>query len=79
MNLYLQQGEQLNNSDQNIEFILRGNNNYQQIRKAYIQHEWSIGNLAADPVDRIFTDGDATRPLNIALAYTSEEANNWGW
>ena len=37
VNLYFQQGAQLNNSDQNIEFNFRDINKYHQIGNAYLQ------------------------------------------
>jgi len=39
---YQQQASNLNDSDQKIEFIFGENNNYYQVRNAYLQYEMTI-------------------------------------
>ena len=40
--MYHQQGGNLNNPDQNIEFIFGKNNNYHQIANAYLQYDITV-------------------------------------
>ena len=40
--IYHRQGDQLNQLDQNIEFIFGENNNYQQIGKAYLEFNITV-------------------------------------
>ena len=42
LKVYHQQGAQLNNSDQNIEFIFGENNNYHQIGNAYLEFDMTV-------------------------------------
>ena len=41
--IYHRQGDQLNQSDQNIEFIFGENNNYHQIGNAYLEFNFIVG------------------------------------
>ena len=43
LKVYHQQGENLNDPDQNIEFIFGENNNYHQIRNAYLEFVITVG------------------------------------
>ena len=67
MKLYHQQADNLNDSDQNIEFIFGENDNYHQIGISYLQFEWIIEKSAVAP-NKILIDGDAIRLVNNAFA-----------
>ena len=68
--LYHRQGDQLNQSDQNIEFIFGENNNYQQIGNAYL--EFNITVRKND--DTNFHYDDPVRSVNNGFAYCFKEA-----
>ena len=68
--IYHQQGAQLNNSDQNIEFIFGDNNNYHQIGNSYV--EFVITVRREDNAN--FTDNSPIRMTNNAFAYCFKEA-----
>ena len=42
LKVYHEQGAQLNQTDQNIEFIFEENNNYHQIDNAYLEFEITV-------------------------------------
>ena len=69
-NLYHRQGDQLNQSDQNIEFIFGENNNYHQIGNAYL--EFNIIVRKNDTTN--FHDDDPVRLVNNGFAYCFKEA-----
>ena len=68
--IYKRQGDQLNQSDQNIEFIFGENNNYYQIGNAYL--EFNITVRKND--DTNFHDDDPIRLVNNAFAFCFKEA-----
>ena len=69
LKLYHQQGAQLNNADQNIEFIFGENNNYHQVVNAYLEIDITVRNPAA-----VFVDDTAIRLTNNGYAYVFQEA-----
>ena len=74
MKNYHRQGANLDNFDQNIEFIFGENNNYQQIGNAYFQYGITVGKDAAKPAHCILIDGDTIRLVKNYSAYCFEEA-----
>ena len=68
--LYHRQGDQLNQSDQNIEFIFGENNNYHQIGNAYL--EFNITVRKND--DTNFHFDDPVRLVNNGFAFCFKEA-----
>ena len=68
--MYHRQGDQLNQSDQNIEFIFGENNNYHQIGNAYL--EFNITVRKNDSTN--FHDNDPVRLVNNGFAYCFIEA-----
>ena len=68
--IYHRQGDKLNQSDQNIEFIFVGNNNYHQIDNAYL--EFNITVRKNDTTN--FHIGDPIRSVNNAFAFCFKEA-----
>ena len=67
---YHRQGDQLNQSDQNIEFIFGENNNYHQIGNAYL--EFNITVRKNDSTN--FHYDDPIRLVNNAFAFCFKEA-----
>ena len=67
--IYHRQGDQLNQSDQNIEFIFGENNNYHQIGNAYL--ELNITVRKND--DTNFHFDDPVRLVNIGFAFCFKE------
>ena len=63
--IYHRQGDQLNQSDQNIEFIFGENNNYHQIGNAYL--EFNIIVRKNDTTN--FHNDDPIRLVNNAFAF----------
>ena len=74
LKLYHQQAGNLNNSDQNIEFISAENNNYHQIGNDYLQNEMTKERDVAVAASRVFVNGDANRFLNNAFAFCFKRA-----
>ena len=72
MKIYYRQAANINDSDQNIEFVLE--NNYHQIGNAYLQYEMTIEKEVAVAADRVTVDGDDIRLVNNAFAYCFKEA-----
>ena len=68
--IYHRQGDQLNQSDQNIEFIFGENNNYHQIGKSYL--EFNITVRKND--DTNFYHEDTVRLVNNGYAFCFKEA-----
>ena len=68
--IYHRQGDQLNQSDQNIEFIFGENNNYHQIGNAYL--EFNITVRKNDSTN--FHNDDPIRLVNNGFAYCFKEA-----
>ena len=67
--VYHQQGAQLNNPDQNIKFIFGENNNYHQIGNAYLEYDITV----RDP-NAVFDNNSRIRLTNNGLAYVFQEA-----
>ena len=70
LKIYNQQGANLKNSDQNVEFIFGENNSYHQIGGSYL--EFHITVRRNDKID--FDDDSAIRLTNNAFAYVFKEA-----
>ena len=68
--IYHRQGDQLNQSDQNMEFIFGENNNYHQIGNAYL--EFNITVRKNDTTN--FHDDNPVRLVNNGFAYCFKEA-----
>ena len=68
--IYHRQGDQLNQSDQNVEFIFGENNNYHQIGNAYL--EFNITVRKNDTTN--FHNDDPVRLVNNAFAFCFKEA-----
>ena len=68
--IYHRQGDQLNQSDQNIEFIFGENNNYHQISNVYL--EFNITVRKNDTTN--FQIVDPIRLVNNAFAFCFKEA-----
>ena len=68
---YPQQGAQLNQSDQNIEFIFGENNNYHQVGNSYLEFDITVRREDNDN----FTDNSRIRLTNNAFAYCFKEAS----
>ena len=68
--IYHRQGDQLNQSDQNIEFIFGENNNYYQIGNAYL--EFNITVRKHDTTN--FDNDDPVRLVNNGFAFCFKEA-----
>ena len=67
--VYHQQGANLNDSNQNVEFIFGENKNYHQIGNAYLEFDITLRNNAGN-----FTNASVIRMVNIAFAYCFKEA-----
>ena len=70
LKIYHQQGANLNNSDQNIEFIFGENSNLHQNGNAYLQYDITVRNHNNNDLE----DGNVIRIMNNAFAYTFKEA-----
>ena len=68
LKIYYQQGAQLNDPDQNFEFIFGENNNYHQIRNSYLQFDITVQDLSVG-----FNANDEIRLVNNAFAHCFEE------
>ena len=68
--IYHRQGDQLNQSDQNIEFIFGENNNYHQIGNAYLEFKFTVRKND----DTIFYHEDPIRLIKNGFAYCFKEA-----
>ena len=67
--VYHQSGANLNESNQNVEFIFGENNNYYQIDNSYLEFDITVRNTAGN-----FTDASAIRLINNAFAYCFSQA-----
>ena len=74
MKVFHQQAANLNDSDQNIDFIFGENNNYHQISIAYLQYELTIEEDVAVAANKFFVKADAIRLVNNAFANSFKEA-----
>ena len=66
--VYHQQGANLNDSNQNVEFIFSENNNYHQIGNAYLEFDTTVRNSTGN-----FTNASEIRLVNIGFAYCFRE------
>ena len=73
---YHQQAANLNDCDQNIDFIFGENKIYHQIGNAYLQYELRIEKDVDGAANRGPVNGDATRLVNNAFAYCFKEARS---
>ena len=73
MKIYHQQAANLNDSDQNIDFLLGENNNYHQIGIAYIQKKLTKKEVA-NAADSVLVYDDVINILNNAFAHCFKEA-----
>ena len=69
LKIYHQQGAQLNQSDQNIEFIF-GENNYHQVGNSFLEFDITVRRED----DANFTNNSRIRLMNNAFAYCFKEA-----
>ena len=69
LKVYHQQGANLNDSDQQVEFIFGENNNYHQIGNAHLEY----GITVEDP-NAAFDNNSRIRLTNTGLAYVFQEA-----
>ena len=72
--VYHQSGANLNDSNQNVEFIFGENNNYHQIGNSYLEFDITIRKVVAAPADPNFVNGDQIRLINNAFAYCFSQA-----
>ena len=70
LKIYHQQGAQLNQADQNIEFIFGENNNYHQVGNSYLEFDITVRRED----DANFGNNSAIRLTNNAFAYCFKEA-----
>ena len=70
LKVYHQQGAQLNQSDQNFEFIFGENNNFHQTGKAYLEFDFTV--RKTDTTN--FHNDDPIRLVNNAFAFCFKEA-----
>ena len=68
--IYHRQGDQLNLSDQNIEFIFGENNNYHQIGNAYLEFNFTVRKNETTN----FHNDDPIRLVNNGFAFCFKEA-----
>ena len=68
--VYHQSGANLNDVNQNVEFILGENNNYHQIGNSYLEFDITVRNTAGN-----FTNASVIRLVNNAFAYCFKEAS----
>ena len=69
LKMYHQQGANLNDPDQNLEFIFGENNNYHQIGNAYLEFDITVRDTAG-----AFTNASNKRLIINALAHCFKEA-----
>ena len=67
--VYHQQGANLNDSNQNVEFIFGEINNFRQIGNSYLEFDITVRNTAGN-----FTNTSVIRLVNNAFAYCFKEA-----
>ena len=72
--VYHQSGANLNDSNQNVEFIFGENNNYHQIGNAYLEFDITIRKVVEIPNNPILINTDEIRLINNAFAYCFTQA-----
>ena len=70
LKIYHQQGAQLNQSDQNVEFIFGENNIYHQIGNGYLEFDKTVRKIDG----KNFHYDDPVRLINNGFAFSLEEA-----
>ena len=70
--VYHQSGANLNDSNQNVEFIFGENNNYHQIGNGYLEFDITIRKVTDPPTN--FTNADQIRLINNAFAFCFTQA-----
>ena len=70
--VYHQSGANLNDSNQNVEFIFGENNNYYQIGNSYLEIDITIRKVVADGAN--FENADQIRLINNAFAFCFSQA-----
>ena len=73
-NVYHQSGANLNDQNQNVEFIFGENNKYYQIGNAYLEFDITIRKVVEAPINPILVDGDQIRFINNAFSYCFTQA-----
>ena len=72
--VYHQSGANLNDVNQNVEFIFGENNNYHQIGDAYLEFDIIVRKLVAPPNNPILLNDDVLRLINNAFAFCFSQA-----
>ena len=72
--VYDQQGANLNDSNQSVEFIFGENKNYHQIGNAYLEFDITIRKVVAAPADPNFANADQIKLINNAFALCFTQA-----
>ena len=72
--VYHQSGANLNDSNQNVEFIFGENNNYYQIGNAYLEFDITIRKVVEVPNNPVPIDTDNIRLINNAFAHCFTQA-----
>ena len=72
--VYHQQGANLNDSNQSVEFIFGENNNYYQIGNSYLEFDITIRKVVEIPNNPNFIDTDQIRLINNAFAFCFTQA-----
>ena len=72
--VYHPSGGNLNDSNQNDEYIFGENNNYHQIGNAYLEFDITIRKVVAAPADPNFANAEQIRLINNAFAYCFTQA-----
>ena len=72
--IYQQSGANLNDSNQNVEFIFGENNNYYQIGNAYLEFDITIRKVVIAPADPNFANADQIRLIKNAFAFCFSQA-----
>ena len=71
--VYHQQGANLNDFNQSVEFIF-GENNFYQIGNAYLEFDITVRKVVVAPADPNFANADQIRLINNALAFCFTQA-----
>ena len=72
--VYHQSGANLNDSNQNFEFIFGENNNYHQIGNAYLEFDITVRKVVEAPADPNFANADQIKLINNAFVYCFTQA-----
>ena len=76
LKVYPEQAANLNDSDQNFEFIVGENNIYHQVGNAYLQSELTRETDVVVAANRVLVNGNYTRLVHNAFAYRSKECRS---